>query len=275
MKILSLDGGGCFGIGQANVLASCSVDKFGAYAGASIGAAVAAALAFGRDPKDLQEFFHKEMPKIFKGYRLAPYKVWRTKYNDAALNKALQELLPYQFGAAHKPLLVATVNLGARRLKVFNSTDASDGAWPAWEVVRASVAAPTYFPPWKGYTDGGVFANNPSMVAIAAISKSQGVPITDMEVCSIGTGLSNGGSKIPTVKWGLAKWGLWLVDALLAGASNSMHEYFVESMPVAKHLRVQFVRHDKWRMDSPADMLKAEKAWAAQAEDAAVAVDNF
>ena len=46
----------------------------------------------------------------------------------------------------------------------------SDECWPVWLSVRASAAAPGYFPPvcaqGKQYVDGGVVANNPTKLAI-------------------------------------------------------------------------------------------------------------
>ena len=53
-----------------------------------------------------------------------------------------------------------------------------------------------------------------------------------------------------------------MLQALLNGSANTMHEFFVNSMRCKKHLRIDFVRDEKWGMDSPKDMLKAEKAWA-------------
>ena len=45
-----------------------------------------------------------------------------------------------------------------------------DECWPVWLSVQASAAAPGYFPPvcvqGKEYVDGGLVANNPTMIAI-------------------------------------------------------------------------------------------------------------
>ena len=37
----------------------------------------------------------------------------------------------------------------------------------AWDAAMRTSAAPTYFPSHKGYVDGAMFANNPSMLAVS------------------------------------------------------------------------------------------------------------
>jgi hypothetical protein len=96
------------------------------------------------------------------------------------------------------------------------------------------------------------------MVAVAAASKILGVPINEMEILDIGTGESQRSNGIPSWKLG---WGKWLLEALLDGASDSMHNYFVKSLPVKKYVKIQFVRQPGWAMDKPADMKQAEKDW--------------
>lgn len=66
------------------------------------------------------------------------------------------------------------------------------------DVCRATSAAPSYFEPagilsatkvQHAFVDGGVFANNPTLCAIAEVSKAQGViNPTDMLLVSLGTG---------------------------------------------------------------------------------------
>ena len=274
-KGLVLDGGGVFGIGQAQILSQVDVSKFDFFVGTSIGSAICSGIAVGEDPKILPDFFHEEMPKIFKTNALHKYNIFNPKYPDKALNSALVGLLDGKtMGDAKKPLFVTSANLSTNELKVFKSIDSSDEVWQLWEVVRAATAAETYFAPWKGYADGGVFANNPSMVAIASASKNLQIPIGDIQLCSIGTGVG-GGNYSPKKSFSLFTWGAWLLKTLLQGSSNSMHGYFARSLPINKYVRIQFVRDKKWAMDNPKDMLKAEKAWEGDIKRGIDTVNEF
>ena len=277
MKGLALDGGGCFGIGQAQILARVDLSKFDFFVGTSIGSVVAAGLAAGKiPPSDMPKFFNENMPKIFKGYRWRQFNYLSARYPDKELNAVLSKLLPGKYSEIEKPVFITAVNLGSEKLKVFNSLDAADGTWQTWEVCRAAVAAETYFHPWKGYADGGIIVNNPAMVEIAAVSRHFDIPVNEIELCSIGTGASVvPGQKIPQGKWNRARWALWILKTLLNGATNSMHEYFAESMPLKKYLRIQFNRQPGWHMDNPADMKKAQEFWKLQITDAVEKVKTF
>ena len=262
VKGLVLDGGGVFGIVQAHILGRIDLSEFDFFVGTSIGAAQAIFLGLDvKKPSKLPAFFHDRMPEIFKGHWYKTYKLFTPKYSDKALNKALQELLPGAFGDCIKPVFITAVDLNSQKLKVFYSEDSTDASWPAWEVARAATAAETYFSSWKGYADGAIFANNPSMVAIAAACKKLGCKVSDIELCSIGTGYTDKIDKPPSDHSFILSWGKWVLDALLGGASNSMHEYFARSMPLKQYCRHDFLRQNNWRIDNPKQMLEAEKAW--------------
>lgn len=276
MKGLVFDGGGCFGIGQARILDKVDVSKFDFFVGTSIGAANAAAVAAELNI-NLPDFFHEEMPKIFSGYGWRRFKPVAPRYGDKAINSALLKILDTtQLGDAKKPLFITTVDLGSKRLKVFDSTDPDDATQPLWEVIRMATAAETYFPPWKGYADAGVMANNPSMVAVAAASSKLGCKVNKVELCSIGTGAEITNNKPGELNpHSYLSWGKWLINALLDGASSSMHEYFVRSLPLKKYTRIEFVKEPEWKMDNPKDMLKAEKAWEDDIQKAIKTVNKF
>jgi len=262
MKGLVLDGGGVFGIGQAHVLAEIDTTQFDFFAGTSIGSVLAIAMGLGNtDPLSFPDFFHERMPRIFAGHWWRTYKPITPRYPDKELNRALQDFLGGSFGQCHKPVYVAAANLGAQKLKVFNSTHESDATMDAWEVGRCGVAAETYFEPRLGYGDGGIFANDPSMVAVSSSIQAAG-RIEDLEICSIGTGSSMGSNgEWPGNRSSILRWGLWLMGSMMDGAANTMHGYFARSLPLKKYRRYDFVRDPSWKMDSASDMLKAEERW--------------
>lgn len=262
MKGLSLDGGGCQGIGQANILENIDVSMFDFFVGTSIGS-VNAAICATELNVNLPVFFHEEMPKIFRGHWWRRFKIFTPRYGDKALNKALIKVFDgIQLGDVKKPLFITCVDINTKRLKVFDSTDPSDASLPLWEVIRSAVAAETYFSPWKGRADGGIFVNNPSMVAVAAACSKLGCKLTEIELCSIGTGAENSNNNINGLRsYSFISWGIWLITALLDGAASTMHEYFVRSLPLKKYVRIEFVKDSNWKLDSVKDMYAAEKAW--------------
>lgn len=275
MKGLVLDGGGVFGVGQAHIISSIDcLDKFDFFVGTSIGSACALAIAHGKQDKVL-DLFYEQMPKIFSGYKYRNYIFWKNRHNDKNLNKVLFSLFTSSFGNSKKPTFITAVNMPTNRLKVFNSLNTSDSSWPAWEVVRTSVAAPTYFTPWKGYIDGGVYVNNPSMVATTAAINNLNINLSDLEIFSIGTGESIKERNIPANNQGRVGWGLWILQSLLRGGSNSMHEYFTRSLSLKKYERIQFIRKPHWNINNPEHMLEAVKVWEKNIETGIRCIKNF
>jgi len=277
MKILCLDGGGVFGKVQARILQDAGgLDKFDCFVGTSIGATQAMAFAAGLGDKVKPSFFDEWMPQVFKASWLRKINIFTSKYPDTGLNKALVSVFDaIEFGEMKKPAFVTAANIGQKTLKVFSSSDFDDGQCAAWEIARAATAAETYFPSWKGYADGGVLANNPSMVGLAAAVRVLGVKLSDIEVFSIGTGDSSGVQGFaPKTRPG---WGVWMIEALLNGAANKMHEYFVLSLvsQLGKYERHQFIREPDWKMDDPSCMDKAEKAWAVEIQQAVAGLKSF
>ena len=275
MKLLCLDGGGVFGFVQAKVLqdANC-YDKFDCLVGTSIGSTIAAAIAFDRQGQVGQDFFDEWMPKIFNYSTIRRLNPFIPLYSDKNLNEALKTIFSGDvFGNAKKPLFVTAANLAACKLKVFNSLDAQDAGLQTWQVLRSAVAGETYFDPWSGYGDGGVFANNPSMVGIAAAINVLKVPINQIEVLSIGTGdRSSPSGQIPS---SLLTWAGWLADALLTGAANSMHDYFVRSVGVKRYVRIQFPGEPGWKLDNVKGMKEAEQWWKPDIANAVIQVRDF
>lgn len=110
------------------------------------------------------------------------------------------------------------------------------------EAAMATSAAPTFFPPYKletvhrtpeGYyalIDGGIFANNPSSLAMAEAmiaykreNKNQELQRTDTLVVSLGTGAFTRKYSYRDVKnWGQLKWALPMLNIMLDGQSESI-----------------------------------------------------
>jgi hypothetical protein len=105
-------------------------------------------------------------------------------------------------------------------------------------------AAPTYFPVFRGYVDGGIVANNPSIIAVSkAVAHNPYLSPKNIALLSIGAGqyprhtnvfdsLSkdtpldipgqvayNGVSPLDHADWGIRQWIPFLLDIILDGDS--------------------------------------------------------
>lgn len=208
-KILALDGGGIRGMITVEILAAIEellraaqpqakrdsfvlADYFDFVAGTSTGAILAACISLGMPVSKIRTFYEdsgKDMfDKVWFGERL-----WKNKYTDESLAKKLK----HEFGE--------DTTLGDARLRtvlmMVMRNVSTDSPWPVsnnpfakynqrdrkdcnlniplWQLVRASTAAPTFFPPEEVifaagtpkeyrfvFVDGGITTyNNPAFQA--------------------------------------------------------------------------------------------------------------
>jgi hypothetical protein len=203
-KILSLDGGGIRGILTLEILARMEemlaeatgdgsgfrlCDYFDYVGGTSTGAIIAAGIARGMSAKELLDFYQKTGPAMFDKQVL--WKRWNALYKSKPLKKELQNV----FGAKTtlKPddlkclLLAVTRNrttdspwpISSNPQAKYNDTARPDCNLKIrlWQLVRASTAAPVFFPPevlhWDPedrskafvFVDGGLTPyNNPAFL---------------------------------------------------------------------------------------------------------------
>jgi hypothetical protein len=204
-QILSLDGGGLRGLFSAAVLAAIEEDlqtsvaqHFDLIAGTSTGGIIAIALGLGLRPAEIVRFYEQHGPRIFSnplGWRWLRQWV-ASKYSALPLEKALRETFHERLlGESQKRLVVPAYNLGDDDVYLFRTPHAThlrrDHRVPAWRVALATAAAPTFFPACRSVdrirlVDGGVWANNPAMVAVIEAVGPLGVPLDEIHVLSVG-----------------------------------------------------------------------------------------
>lgn len=235
-RILSIDGGGIRGIFPAAVLADLEARFLGGAsiagcfdltAGTSTGGILALGLGAGLTAAQLRDLYVDRGCEIFPP--LGPGFVGRVRrrlraarryvryiYDQDALAQVLQEVLGDRlFGSSACRLCVPSFDGTHGEVYIFKTPHHPDFKldWrePMLKVALATSAAPSYYRPLRagGYTfvDGGVWANNPVMIALVEALASFDVTREQIRILSLGCGegiYSVGGGK---VSWGgMVQW---------------------------------------------------------------------
>lgn len=178
-KILAIDGGGIKGVYAASFLAEIEslcggnvCDYFDMLAGTSTGAIIAAALSIKIPARDILELYLNKGKKIFPKKH---WKLFKGKYNTEPLENELKKLFgDKKIVEANTRLLIPTYNLSTDAVQVIKTPHAPDLYYDKnrkiYETLLATTAAPVYFSPYKMrggvFIDGGVGANNPSLIGL-------------------------------------------------------------------------------------------------------------
>jgi uncharacterized protein len=260
-RILSVDGGGIRGLVPALVLADLEhrlesitgtwrplADYFHLFSGTSTGGLISLGLTApgpGGKPamnsRQLVELYRERGPQIFPT-RLRWLRTLRgfvmPKFSNRALRRAVEdEIGTAPLSTALRELVITAYDMTDDRPRFFKRWTAGHEGRPdppLADVAMATASAPTYLPPWeidgKALVDGGVFAANPTVAAIAEALKREADDLVPHElfVVSLGTGYH------PTTfaqgllrSWGALAW-IWprgsgpaLLHAMLTGQSAS------------------------------------------------------
>jgi patatin-like phospholipase/acyl hydrolase len=205
-KILSIDGGGFRGIFAAHILKRIEEEfsfnwlkGFDLIAGTSTGSIIAAGLVVGMTANDIFSLYEKHGGRIFHKsfYKLG---LFSSQYNNVYLKRLLKDVFgDRKLGDYSYPLIVPSTDIGAGKVHVFKSGYDTgfvrDKKVYVRDAVLASCSAPTFFNPHTvdSYllSDGGLWANNPSLVAVIDAQKRLGINSKDIKVFSLGTGVGN------------------------------------------------------------------------------------
>jgi hypothetical protein len=213
-RILSIDGGGILGTFPAAFLAQLErgLDQpIGSYfdliAGTSTGGIIAIGLAMGLPAASLLELYEKRGPEIFgqNNGRVANYvlrnfrvarAIYRPKYDSDNLYTVLTEVLrDRRIGDATTRLVIPAWNPVARTVNIYKTAHhprlKNDYKEFAVDAALATSAAPTYFKQHLtrhdvGLIDGGVWANNPTAIAVVEAITLLGWPRDSLHVLSLG-----------------------------------------------------------------------------------------
>lgn len=209
-RLLTLDGGGIRGLITIEVLAEMErvlrqrhgrpdlvlSDFFDYVAGTSTGAIIATCISLGMRVDQIREFYEANGEVMFDKARLL--RRFRYKFEDERLAQTLRDVLN-EYRSPEERLADRHLTLGSPALRtllmIVMRNASTDSPWPVssnphakyndrgrvdcnldiplWQLVRASTAAPTYFPPEVVdvgrhrfvFVDGGVtMYNNPAFL---------------------------------------------------------------------------------------------------------------
>jgi hypothetical protein len=238
-QILSFDGGGLKGLFPAAVLAAVEddlgvtvADHFDLIVGTSTGGLVALALGAGMRPKEIVDFYVTKGPTIFGAGRCIG-RLWRSKHGPERLRAALVDVFGDRLlGSSTKRLVIPSYSLDSDDVYVFKTAHHErlrrDHKELMVDVAMATTAAPLFLPVFRlgnnRLIDGGVWANNPTLVAVAEAKSMLDVSLSRMRILSMGTtdDCVDRGDKLN--RGGLIQWARPAGNVLLRGqAIGSFH----------------------------------------------------
>ena len=222
MKILCIDGGGIRGVFALAILQAIEAEfdrpigeLFDVIAGTSTGAIIAASVALKKDMSEVLESYQTYGVKIFVPQ--SKVGLFKTVYSDRYLRKFFKKA----FGEAtlrdiEKPLLIPAVDITHGKPFVHRSNYGyqgdSDLSTKLWDAVLSSCSAPIYFPPNNVNNrylsiDGGLWANNPSLVCLTEAIHFFRKDMQDIKILSLGTGNQKIDFTLDNQKyWGVKEW---------------------------------------------------------------------
>jgi patatin-like phospholipase/acyl hydrolase len=269
IRILSLDGGGIRGIlpgivltqieqklqqkmGDSNVRLS---DMFDFMAGTSTGGILALAYLTPNE-ENRPKLTAQEAVNIYldRGNDIFDISNWQKikslngltdeKYSAYELEEVLEDTFgELKLSNLLKPCIITSYDIKNGKPHFFkqHKSDNDTYNFKIKDVARATSAAPTYFEPAivkndKGIfyplIDGGVFVNNPSLVAYSevrsmAFEHIENFPSAkNMMIVSIGTGSVSKGYNFNKAKdWGAIGWIKPVIEIMMSGNSKTVHHH--------------------------------------------------
>lgn len=269
MKILCIDGGGIRGYFACYFLQRIQqefglsyTEKFDLICGTSTGSIIAAALSTDYPLAKVVELYEKKGSEIFNAKKLNLRGALRSKYSSLPLRKELINAFgEATLSDAKTRLLIPSTDIVNAQVHVFKSpyldSFVRDKDVRIADAVLASCSAPTYFKP--AYVDpylladGGLWANDPSLVAYIEAVGKLGVDSKEVKIFSVGTGIGNKyySAASKDRNWGaLTGWGgPEIIDLILNLQSKTAGNMLGLLLPSNQYYRINFERSTKLSLD--------------------------
>ncbi|WP_102273235.1 CBASS cGAMP-activated phospholipase [Cytobacillus massiliigabonensis] len=222
MRMLCIDGGGIRGVFALAILQAiekeytCPIsDLFDVVAGTSTGAVIAASVVLKKPMDDVMESYQAYGKKIF--VRQAKVGLFKSIYSDHYLRRFFRKAFgEITLADINKPLLIPAVDVTNGKPFIHRSNyghlENDDLTVKLWDAILSSCSAPVFFPPNNINNqylsiDGGLWANNPSLVCVTEGIHQFKKDIREIEIFSIGTGIQHIDFTIGKDKyWGAKHW---------------------------------------------------------------------
>lgn len=266
-QILCLSGGGYLGLYTAALLSELErqfggriATRFDLLAGTSIGGIVALALSAEVPAEAIQSAFERNGQAIFGSHPPPQSKfsvftdlcrnIFKSKYSADALRSTIAEIVgaDLRIGELRHPVLIPAVNLSKGSPQVFKTphheTFRFDLNLRVVDVAMATSAAPTYFPLAEIgdalYTDGGLYANSPDLLALHEATHFFKQPEADVRLLSLGTTTAQFSfARVANKHFGISQWfkGARLLNVIIASQQRSV-DFMMKHRLAANYLRL-------------------------------------
>jgi patatin-like phospholipase/acyl hydrolase len=237
-RILSIDGGGIKGVFPAAFLAAIEENLpqpiaryFDLITGTSTGGIIALGLGYGLTATQLLDFYIKRGPAIFPRERRRLWRRWTlnwfdSKYQSTALRSALDDVFgSAKLGEVKARVLIPSMNASGY-IHVYKTPYhpklEMDYKVKIVDVALATSAAPTYLPPHISpegvpFLDGGLWAKNPTGMAVVDALSMLGATRDNIEVLSLGC--TKEPPNFSNLGRGKAAWAKAAIEAAMVGQS--------------------------------------------------------
>lgn len=284
-RILAFDGGGIKGALSSKILdLICQevpelLGDIDLLAGTSTGGIISLGLANGMTPGQLVSLYKENAEGIFTAFPAWFDGLGSPIHTNVNLKAILEANFPGSptLGSLQATVLVNSFQLYDPELNMWEPAHFDNFPISTMEhdelvvdVALRTSAAPVFFPSYQGYIDGGVIANNPSVMAFATAldPKFGGTTVDKIRILSIGTGSYPAYITEKDNNWGALEWldpfsnpAAPLMSILIDGKSE-LASYQCEIILGDSYLRVNVPLDENYAMDDP----KAVDALIAAAE---------
>jgi uncharacterized protein len=240
-QVLALDGGGAKALFTAHVLARLEADlgirvtdSFDLIAGTSAGGIIALGLGAGLRPAEIVDSYVDMTARVFPPYcrawwRYLTSRAWNPAYSGDVLKATLTEVFGLRLlGDSAKRLVIPSWDVQRGEVHIFKTPHherlCRDWQVPMVDVAMATTAAPMYFRAaavdGQRLIDGGIWANNPSVVAIGEAISMLGIELGSIRVLNIGTvdQRTNHSERLDTGGW--ATWAKTAAPLMITASSR-------------------------------------------------------